>query len=546
MLHHLAQRLVVPLTIIVVAVAAFSGLYTVAGEERQMLRMMSEGADQLSRSITSATWHAMLTDRREDAYQVMQTIAQKQGIDHIRIFNRNGLLTFSTRPEEISHQKDRGLETCSACHITALPLQQMDLSWRTQILRKPDGRRSLDMVTPIFNEPSCSQADCHAHPASLKVLGLLDVQLSLHSVDAELATMKVRVLVRVLVEIGLISLFIVLFTRHFVARPLLELVGSAQAISQMNLDRPVQVTDRSDEISHLARAFEVMRESLKAAHGEILRFTQTLEDKVDERSRQLQAAQQKLQYNDRLASLGTLAASVAHEINNPIAGVLNLSMLMQRILKDDGIPAGRVPEFRKYLSQVTNETSRVGHIVSDLLSFSRRGKPQRSAADLNRLVKTTVSLVDHKLKLANIALDLQLAENLPSVHCDGGQIQQVVLNLVLNAAESMQSRGAGTVTVKTWPGEDGNSVKVSVGDTGEGIPAEILPRIFDPFFTTKPDGKGVGLGLAVSYGIVQAHGGEIEAKSRVGEGTVFTMMLPLLPPAPQPTDRQPPAEPIKA
>ena len=190
MLHHLAQRLVVPTTIIVVAVAAFSGLYTIAGEERQMLRMMSEGADQLSRSISSATWHAMLADRREDAYQVMQTIAQKQGIDHIRMFNRNGLLTFSTRPEEISHQNDRGVETCWRCHISALPLQQMDLSWRTQILKKPDGQRSLAMVTPIFNEPSCSQADCHAHPASLKVLGLLDVRLSLRNVDSELATMK--------------------------------------------------------------------------------------------------------------------------------------------------------------------------------------------------------------------------------------------------------------------------------------------------------------------------------------------------------------------
>jgi two-component system NtrC family sensor kinase len=546
MLHHLAQRLVVPLTIIVIAVAAFSGLYTIAGEERQMLRMMREGADQLSRSITSATWHAMLADRRGDAYQVMQTIAEKQGIDHIRMFNRNGLLTFSTRPEEISHQNDRSLETCSACHITALPLQQMDLSWRTQILRKPDGQRSLDVVTPISNEPSCSQADCHAHPSSLKVLGLLDVRLSLHTVDTELAAIKVRVLVRVLVEIGLISLFIVLFTRHFVARPLLELVGSAQAISQMDLDRPVQVTDGSDEISHLARAFEVMRESLKAAHGEILKFTQTLEDKVEERSGQLQAAQQKLQYNDRLASLGTLAASVAHEINNPIAGVLNLSMLLQRILKDDGIPPGRVPEFRKYLTQVIHETTRVGHIVSDLLSFSRRGKPQRSAADLNRLVRTTVSLVDHKLKLANITLELQLAENLPNANCDGGQIQQVVLNLVLNAAESMQSHGTGTVTVKTWPGEDGNSVKLSVGDTGEGIPAEILPRIFDPFFTTKPDGKGVGLGLAVSYGIVQAHGGEIEAKSRVGEGTVFTMMLPLLPPLPRLPGELQPVEPTQA
>jgi two-component system NtrC family sensor kinase len=530
MLRHLAQRLVVPLTIIVIAIAAFSGLYTIAGEERQMLRMMNEGADQLSRSITSATWHAMLADRRQDAYQVMQTIASQQGIDHIRMFNRSGLLTFSTRTERISHQQDRSLDTCARCHVAMLPLQQMDVARRAQIVRNSGGGRSLDMVTPIQNEPSCSQADCHAHPASVKVLGLLDVRLSLAPVDSELNTMKLRVLIRVLIEIGLISLFTILFTRRFVTRPILELVDSAQAISQMDLDRPVRVRDSSDEISGLARAFEAMRVNLRAAHEEILEFTQTLEDKVEERSRQLEAARTKLQTNDRLASLGTLAASVAHEINNPIAGVLNLSMLMQRILKDDGIPDGRVPEFRKYLSQVTNETSRVGHIVSDLLSFSRRGKPQRSAADLNRLIKTTVSLVDHKLKLANITMDLRLAPALPEVYCDGGQVQQVVLNLVLNAAEAMQSRGSGAVIVSTAPGEDGMSVRFSVADTGEGIPAEILPRIFDPFFTTKSDGKGVGLGLAVSYGIVHAHGGEIEAKSAPGEGTVFTVTLPLRPP----------------
>ena len=530
MLRHLAQRLVVPLIIIVVAVAAFSGLYTVAGEERQMLRMMSESADQLSRSIISATWHAMLADRRNDAYQVMQTIARKQGIDAIRIFNRNGLLTYSTRAEDVRHQQDRGLETCSRCHITALPLQRMDLSWRTQILHRPDGSRSLDMVTPISNEPSCSQAECHAHPASTKVLGLLDVRVSLAPVDAELKTMQMRVLLRVLIEIGLIGLFTILFTRRFVARPILQLVESAQAISQMDLERPVRVVDGSEEISRLARAFETMRERLRAAHAEILKFTQTLEDKVAERSRQLQTAQQKLQNSDRLASLGTLAASVAHEINNPVAGVLNLSMLMQRILKDDGIPPGRVPEFRKYLAQVINETSRVGHIVSDLLSFSRRGKPQRSPADLNRLVRTTVSLADHKLKLANVALELHLAHELPALHCDSGQIQQVILNLVLNAAESMQAHGSGTVTVSTAAGEDGQSVRLGVGDTGEGIPPEILPRIFDPFFTTKSDGKGVGLGLAVSYGIVQSHGGEIEVQSKPGAGTVFTVTLPLQPP----------------
>jgi signal transduction histidine kinase len=299
----------------------------------------------------------------------------------------------------------------------------------------------------------------------------------------------------------------------------------------MDLDRPVQVKDGSDEISRLSQAFEGMRGSLKAARDEILQFTQTLETKVEVRSRQLHAAQQKLQHNDRLASLGQLAASVAHEINNPISGVLNLSMLMQRIVKDDGIPAGRTPEIRRYLTQITNETTRVGRIVSDLLSFSRRGTPHRSAADLNRLIRTTCSLVDHKLKLANVALELDLGADLPQVLCDGGQIQQVVLNLVLNASESMQPHGAGTVTVATKRGEDGKSVRMLVRDTGEGIAPEALPRIFDPFFTTKPEGKGVGLGLAVSYGIVQAHGGEIEVKSEPGKGTEFTVILPL--PAPK-------------
>jgi two-component system NtrC family sensor kinase len=396
-------------------------------------------------------------------------------------------------------------------------------------------------VTPIYNEPSCSQSECHAHPASDKVLGLVDVQLSLAGVDSELATMRMRVLVRALVEMVLISAFILIFTRRFVSRPLRRLAEGAQAISQMDLDRPIETADGSIEIERLAHAFEVMRVNLKSARDEIMQFTQTLESKVAERSRQLQSAQQKLQTNDRLASLGQLAASVAHEINNPISGVLNLSMLMQRILKEDGIPAGRVPDFRKYLTQVTQETTRVGRIVSDLLSFSRRGKPQRTEADLNRLIRSTVSLVDHKLKLANMALELKLASSLPHVLCDAGQIQQVVLNLVLNAAESMQAHGAGTVTVETQAGEDGKSVVLSVSDAGEGIPPEILPRVFDPFFTTKSDGKGVGLGLAVSYGIVQAHSGEIEVRSRPGEGTVFTVTLPL-----QSAEAKAKAEPLSA
>jgi two-component system NtrC family sensor kinase len=268
-----------------------------------------------------------------------------------------------------------------------------------------------------------------------------------------------------------------------------------------------------------------MRDRLRSALGEINQFTQNLETKVEERTRQLQAAQKKLLQSDRLASLGQLSASVAHEINNPVSGVLNLSMLMQRMLKEDGIPPDRLAEFRKYLGQVIHETARVGRIVSDLLAFSRRGKPQQASADVNRIVATTLSLVEHKMKLSNVAVQTTLCEMLPPAHCDPSQIQQVVLNLVLNAAEATQSRPERRVTVSTSTGD--GMARILVSDNGEGIPPENLLKIFDPFFTTKPEGKGVGLGLAVSYGIIEAHSGDIEVKSTVGEGTTFIVSLPL-------------------
>jgi two-component system NtrC family sensor kinase len=172
----------------------------------------------------------------------------------------------------------------------------------------------------------------------------------------------------------------------------------------------------------------------------------------------------------------------------------------------------------------------VGRIVSDLLAFSRRGKPHRAAADLNKIVKMTLSLVQHKMKLSNVTVEMNLAEDLPPAHCDASQIQQVALNLALNAAEATQTRTDRRVEVSTAKGD--GVVLLSVSDNGDGILPENIGKIFDPFFTTKPEGKGVGLGLAVTYGIVQAHGGEIEVKSVVGEGTTFTVSLPLEQPGP--------------
>jgi len=524
---RLAVRLIVSLTLLVAAAAGLSAWVNVSIKERELLNEVTLGADQLSRTLTRVTWEAMLADNRDAAYRILRTAGAEPGIDRLRIFNKEGLVTFTTHPDD-PHRVDTSAEACFLCHAAQQPLVRVDVPSRARVFTGADGVRRLGMVTPIYNEPACSDALCHAHPASRSVLGVLDVTVPLARIDREVSDFKVRSAIGMVVVIVLIGLFIVTFSRQFVDKPIRRLIEGARAISAMDLDQPV-VVDAPGELAELATSFNVMRERLKTAIHDLHAVTRGLERTVEERTRQLLAAQQRLIQSDRQASLGQLAASVAHEINNPIAGVLNLSHLMRRLLRDDGVPPERLLDFKRYLEQVTAETARVGRIVSDLLAFSRRSAPQTSPADLNQIVESTCSLLSHKLELLGIREELSLDAHLPQAVCDKSQVQQVVTNLVMNAAEAMAK--GGTVRVSTSIANGGGWVALRVADTGIGIPEDRLSRIFDPFFTTKEEGKGVGLGLAVVYGIVRAHGGAIDVQSRPGEGTVFTVTLPVSRPA---------------
>ena len=215
--RRLARKLMLSITAIVVIVAAVSGVVNVKTEEAQLLNTMILGADQLSKGITSAIWHAMRDDHREAAYEVMQTIARKQGIDRIRMFNRSGQVMFSTNPQDRLSGANPSDAPCAMCHAPGAPRFQLDLPSRVRTFRAADGRRLLTMMTAIYNEPSCSQAECHAHPASIKVLGVLDLSLTLDSVDQEMNHTKVRVLLVTAVEVTLIGLFIIFFTRRFLS-----------------------------------------------------------------------------------------------------------------------------------------------------------------------------------------------------------------------------------------------------------------------------------------------------------------------------------------
>ncbi|MFO8073398.1 MAG: ATP-binding protein [Polyangia bacterium] len=538
----LAFRLIVPLTILVAVVSAGFGLVNVRVQKHQLIDEMVIGVDQLSRSIIAATWEAMMRDERESAYKVMRSIGQRQGVDSIRFFNKEGQVTFSTDPDSAA-QVDKNAEACFLCHAKEQPLVRVDRPNRAREFVGKDGSRKMGMVSPIYNEPSCSEAPCHAHPPESNVLGVLDIVTDISHVDREVAGIQQRTFWMTLIQVVLIGALIFVYTRHSVTRPIRRLIRATRAVSEMDLDHELDV-GTSGEIAELAESFDKMRRKLKAAIEEINDFTYRLEQKVERSDRRLGAAQQKLIQGDRMASLGQLAASVAHEINNPVQGVLNFSMLMQRLVDEGGIPPDRVGDFRRYLKIVSDETARVGRIVSDLLSFSRRSKPQSSEEDFNAIVEQTVSLLTHQLELQGVGLELELDPDLEPIQCDKSQIQQVVVNLVMNAAEAMQA--GGEVRVRSSAAEEGDAVRLEVIDSGVGIPEEMKSRVFDPFISTKEEGKGVGLGLAVVYGIVDSHGGVIDFESRVGEGTVFTVTLPRQSRAHRRDDREPPPDPSAA
>jgi two-component system NtrC family sensor kinase len=321
--------------------------------------------------------------------------------------------------------------------------------------------------------------------------------------------------------IGVLGVLLVLLLSFFITtgiiRPLKEMVAATRKIAEGDLSHEVPISSK-DEIGQLAESFNHMLVRLKQARQELEDYGRVLEEKVEERSQQLQTIQAKLMQSEKLASLGRLASGVAHEINGPLNGILTFSHLLMRRLKDN-------PELQKELELITREATRVSSIVRGLLDFARESKPQKRPCSINELILHTLSLVERQAVFQNIRIIRNLGSQLPILLLDANQVQQVFMNILLNAADAMPQGGTLTITSNHVPGDSFLQIKFT--DTGCGIPEENLTQIFDPFFTTKADKKGTGLGLAVSYGIVDRHRGRIEVQSEVGRGATFTIHLPL-------------------
>jgi two-component system NtrC family sensor kinase len=505
----LAAKLAVSLIASTAALFALFGYFNLWEQRRHSEEMVLQSAERITDVIQRSTRYEMLHNDRQALYNVIQELGSEPGIRRIRIFNKEGRISFSTDAGEVDRVVDKRAEACYGCHAQSAPLAKLNRPDRARIF-PGKGERLLGVIRPIENAAAC--AGCH--PAGQRVLGFIDANLSLAAVDAQTAEHRTYLVLFMAVTVAMIWLVSMIFIWGVVYRPIKELTSGTHRVADGDLDYRLPVRS-SDELSDLAASFNKMTAEVAGAHAEI-------EERVKRKTAELDQAHRSLLSSEKMASIGKLAATVAHEVNNPLFGILTYARLTLKEVEKG--PAGSRPEMVENLRIIERESKRCGDIMRNLLTFARQAPSHRDPNDLNTLIGRALVLVRHQAELLGIDLRSHLGEDLPAVWCDAGQIQQVVLVLLVNATEAMPH--GGVLEVSTEMDAAAGQARIRVRDTGSGIPPEVLAQIFDPFFTTKEDQQRTGLGLAVARSIVEQHGGEIAAESTPGKGTEFVVTLP--------------------
>lgn len=493
MINKISYKLILAVGSATITIILLFSYFIFESQHRAMIQLLEQNASQCSETVKSATKYDMMLNQREHTYKIIETIGQQQCIEKIRIFNKSGEIIQSTDKNEIHQMVDKKAESCFACHAENAPLVKLNIPERTRIFTSSHNHKSLGIINPIYNEPACWQADCHAHNQSQTVLGVLDVVISLEEVEQQIAANRRMIVWFLLATIVAISLLLWLLVHRMVGRPVEQLSQATRIVAEGNLEYKIDLK-KKDELGQLAQLFNEMTSKLVTV-------------------------QRQLYQSDKLASLGRLTSGIAHEINNPLTGVLSFSSLL---LKRPDLG----PDVKEDLEVIVRETKRCRDIVRRLLDFARQELPKKTLVNISEVIGRAVDILGN-LHLKNISIQVNIADNLPSLKADPNQLQQVLINLLVNAIDAIDDRGGEiSIAVNSEKLESQDYMAIEITDSGSGIPAEHLSKIFDPFFTTKGQ-KGTGLGLAVVWGIIEKHGGKIDVKSEVGRGTTFTLHLPI-------------------
>jgi two-component system NtrC family sensor kinase len=481
-------------------------------------------AIQVSNLIKRATYYSMLENRRDDLTNTIQSIGKEKIFEGIRIYNKMGKIAFTDRTSELGQVADKRAEQCYVCHAEEPAKGIIPTQDRTRILHSPEGHRILGLINPIENGPECFNAACHAHSSKEKLLGILDVKLSLEKGDKLIIETRNKMILYSAMLILMTALVKGCFIRKMIHNPITKLNDATKAVANLNLDHKVEIHSR-DELGNLADSFNLMTHQLKVANADIQNWSSQLENRVQEKTRELEKTQSQLIQAEKMAAMGELSAMVAHEINNPLSGILSYAKVSAKYLGRESIDPEILATIKQNLDFISTETKRCGNIVKNLLLFARRTSGEFKEEHLNVIIDNSINVIHHRVKMRELSLVTELDQGDDMIQCDAGGIQQVLVALIVNSIEA--SASGSKITVRTDYRMEKDRIRIMVIDEGKGIPEDIRPHIFKPFISTKV--KSTGLGLSVVYGVVEQHSGSIDVASVIDQGTTFTIVLPRVP-----------------
>lgn len=499
--------------------------------EQNLNTVIRQNGNNIGSIVEGSLYQSMLYNDKSALQSTLDIINTMSGIDDVNMYDDNDRLVYSSFSSDSAMHSN---PDCLSCHGNIKSMfSRKEKSYRIigvksecSMYKNDNSHRHLLIRSPILNEKSCYTSACHYHKESDEVLGSLIIKMPLTDLDNAVHSSSSRFYLLAMATTILLIAALILFTSRNIKNPLNDLIKASIAVANGNKDTRLEIKpNQLDDMRMVSQAFNNMLENLQAASEELQNWSQQLEYKVQKKSEELGAAQNELIHIERIASLGKLSSSVAHEINNPLSGILVYTKLIHKQLSNPDLDNSRKSTILKHLKLIENETKRCGEIVKGLLDFSKKDQEDFESAHLHRILQETYDLMTHPIKIANInfSVDFEAASDL--IFCSPNQIKQACVAILVNATEAVREHGEIFMSTSN---PDIDSIRIDISDNGIGIPEDDIPQIFQPFFSTKHDASGIGLGLAIVHGIVKSHNGRINVRSELGKGTTISITLPLI------------------
>ncbi len=519
----LARRFIVFISLLILATALSLGLFVLVHERREHDEQIRRRAVWLARNLALDVELGVLTRNRELLLDLAEGLSREPDVISVTVVDVQGapLMERSVAPTSIPRLVTRGSgerRTIEGVQASIAPLAQ------------PGSRRdaAYEATFPVFTRRGARHHDEEIGflledgraTAAPETIGSVRVVLSLASMYKSLAELTWALSLLTLLVISMATVLTVTLVRKMVG-PLRALADATRDVAEGRLGQ-VTVQAAPDEIGRLAQSFNQMTSELSRSRWKLQMYSAGLEEQVRLRTQELEAAQNQLVQAEKMSAVGLLVSGVAHELNNPLAGVIGFSQLLLMSNTDEKV--------RRKLELIHRDAERCKKVVQNLQTFARTHKPEKDYVGVNGIIERTLELRSYQLKLDNIRVVTDLEPDLPKTMADFHQLQRVFLNIIINAHQALASRGAGGGDLILRTRSRDRKIVVEIEDSGPGIPPEHLGKLFDPFFTTKEVGQGTGLGLSICYGIVEEHHGRLLAANRPAGGAIFTVELPIIEP----------------